>query len=96
MLAELNLKLITCLPTGGAPSPAPSPLPSPAPAPTPNSQAAAADASSLSGSLGSSSAPSGMTALVAPAGTPTGNFDSDEEFHWEGDEFGAEYIPPSN
>jgi hypothetical protein len=95
MLAELNLKLITCLNAGGAPSPAPIPLPSPTPAPTPNGWAAAADASSVSGSLGSSSAPSSVTAAVTPAGPPTGDFDSDEKFHWEGDEFGAEYIPPS-
>jgi hypothetical protein len=95
MLAELNLKLITCLPIGGAPSLAPGPSPSPAPGPTPNGRAAAADASSVSGSLGSSSAPSSVTARVAPAGPPTGNFDFEKEFHWEGNEFGAEYIPPS-
>ncbi len=95
MLAALNLKLIICLPAGGAPSSAPGPLPSPAPAPTLKGWAAAANASSVSGSLGSSSAPSGMTVAVAPAGPPTGNFDSNKGFHWEGDEFGAEYIPPS-
>ncbi len=95
MLAELNLRLIICPPVGGAPSLAPGPSPSPAPAPTPKGQAAVADSSSVSGSLGSSSAPSGMTAVVTPAVPPTGDFDYDNKFHWDGDEFGAEYIPPS-
>jgi hypothetical protein len=72
MLAEMNLKLITCLPAGGKPAPPPSPAPSPAPAPTPSGCAAAADASSVSGSSGSSTAPSGLTAVVAPAPSPAG------------------------
>jgi hypothetical protein len=94
MLVELNLKLIVCLPVGGAPSLTPGPLPSPAPAPTPKGQAAAADAFSVSGSSGSSSAPSGMTVAVATAVPPTGDFDSNDEFHWEGNELGDEYTPP--
>jgi hypothetical protein len=74
MLAELNLKLITCL-AGGKPAPPLGPAPSPVPAPTPGRRAAAADVSSVSGSSGSSTAPSGLAAAVAPAPSPAGNYD---------------------
>ena len=97
LLAELNLKLIKCHPVASSPSsstPAQCPLPSPAPAPTPGGCAAATDASSATGSLGSSSAPSGLTVVVAPAGPPPGNFDSDDEYLWEGNDIGVEYTPP--
>ncbi len=98
-LAELNLKLIKCHPVASSPSssaPPQCPLPSPAPTPTPSGHAAATDASSATGSLGSSSAPSGLTAAVAPAVHPPGNFDLDDKYHWEGDNVGVEYPPPSN
>jgi hypothetical protein len=94
MLAELNLKLITCLPAGGKPAPAPGLAPSPMPAPTPGRHAVAADASSVSGSSGSSTALSGLTAVVAPAPFPSGNYESDDNFHWDGDDFGVEYTAP--
>jgi hypothetical protein len=97
LLAKLNLKLITCLPVASSPSsgtPPPSPLPSPAPAPTLGGRAAATDASSATGSLGSSSAPSCLNAVVALAAPPHGNFDLDDEYHWDGNEFGVEYAPP--
>jgi hypothetical protein len=95
MLAELNLKLITCLLAGGKPAPPPGPAPSPAPAPTPGKHAAA-DASSMSGSSGSSTAPSGLTAVLAPAPSPAGDYESDEDFHWKGDDLGVEYDAPPN
>jgi hypothetical protein len=94
MLAELNLKLITCLPAGGKPAPAPGPVPSPAPAPTPGRHAAAADASSVSVSSGSSTAPSGLTAAVAPVPSPAGNYESDDNFYWDEDDLGVEYDAP--
>ncbi len=81
MLVELNLKLITCLPAGGKPAQAPGPAPFPVPAPTPGRGAAAADASSMSGSFGSSTAPSGLTEAVAPAPSPAGDYESDNDFH---------------
>jgi hypothetical protein len=97
LLAKLNLKLITCLPVVSSPSPgtpAPASLPSPASAPSPSSCAAAADTSLVSGSLGSSSAPSNLMAAVAQDNPTPGNFDSVEEFHWEDDDHGVDYAPP--
>jgi hypothetical protein len=94
MLAELNLKLITCLPAGGKPAPALGLVPSPTPAPTPGRCAAVADASSMSGSSGSSTAPSGLTAAVAPSPSPGGDCESDDNFHWEGADHGVEYDAP--
>jgi hypothetical protein len=94
MLAELNLKPITCLPAGGKPAPALGPAPSPAPAPTPGRCAAVADASSVSSSSGSSTAPSSLMAAGAPAPSPAGNYESDDDFHWEGDDLGVEYDAP--
>jgi hypothetical protein len=90
----LNLKLITCLPAGGKPASASNPMPSPVPAPTPGGCAVAVDASSVSSSLGSSTAPSGLMAVVAPESSPAGNYESDDNFHWDGDNLGVEYAAP--
>jgi hypothetical protein len=90
-LAKLNLKLITCLPVASSPSssaPSQCPWPSPAPASTPGGCAAATDAS-LAISLGSSSAQSGLTAVVAPVVPPPGDFDSDDEYHWDDNDLGV-------
>jgi hypothetical protein len=91
MLAQFGLTFLTCPPVNNAPAPAPSP----APAATQTGHAAAADGSSASGSSGSSSAPSGLTAALALVVPPIEDFDSDEEYHWEGDEYRTEYAPPS-
>jgi hypothetical protein len=64
------------------------------PAPNPGRLTAVTDASSATGSSGSSSALSGLTAVVAPAAPPPGNFDSDDEYHWDGNDLGVEYTPP--
>ena len=40
------------------------------------------------------SAPSGLTAALAPVDPPLADFDSDEEYHWDGDSYGTEYPPP--
>jgi hypothetical protein len=97
LLAKLNLKLITCLPVASSPSlgtPPPVPLPSPASAPSPSGRAGAADSSSVSGSSGSSSASSGLMAAVAQDNPTPGDFDSDEEYHWDGNNLGVGYAPP--
>jgi hypothetical protein len=97
LLAELNLKLIKCNPVASSPSSSAPPqclLPSPMLAPTPSGRAAATDTSSATGSLGSSSALSGLTAAVALAVPPPGNFDLDDEYHWEGNDVGVDYAPP--
>jgi hypothetical protein len=97
LLAKLNLKLITCLPVASSLSSSATPqcsLPSPMPAPTPGGRGAATDASPATGVLGSSSALSGSTAAIAPAVPPPGNFNSDDEYHWDGDDLWVEYPPP--
>ncbi len=94
LLAKLHLKLILCPPV--AAPPAPGPAPSPAPAPTPGSRAAAADASSTSTPLASSVPPSGLMAAVAQSPAPAGDYESDEEFHWDRDNLGVDYTAPPN
>jgi hypothetical protein len=92
LLAELHLKLILCPPVA-APS-APGPAPSPALAPTPGGRAAAAGASSTLTPLASSIPPSGLMVAVAPSPAPAGDYESDEEFHWDGDNLGVDYAAP--
>jgi hypothetical protein len=67
LLAKLNLKRIRCHPVASSPSSSTQhqhPLPSPVPAPIPGGPGEVTDASSATGSLGSSSAPSGLTAQL--------------------------------
>jgi len=72
-----------------APAPAASPAPAPvAPSPSPGGRVASSDDQSVSGSVGSPSAPSGLMATVAED-----DFDSDPEFRWTGEEYGLEYSP---
>ena len=89
LLAELNLKLIS---VGGSGQSAP--VASPAPAATPTGQSAAAATPPPAPGGGSSSAPSGLSAVLASAPSAA-DFESDEEYHWDGDEFGSDYTPPS-
>ncbi len=81
-----KLKLVNGPPSsapGTAPSHAPAPTPStPTPSPSPGGRVASADDRSVSGSVGSPSAPSDLMASVA-----------DQEFCWTGDEDGFEYSP---
>ena len=79
MLVELNLKLV---PTAPAPASNPAPAP-PAPA-TPNVRVAAAEPGTSSGSA---AVPSGLAAALAT----DGDYDSGDDFHWDGDESGVEY-----
>jgi hypothetical protein len=92
LLAELNLKLISSPPA--AATSAPGPAPSPAPAPTHGGRAAAADASSTSGCSFSSAPPSGLTAALAPSPSSAGDYEPDEDYHWDGDDLGVEYVAP--
>ncbi len=91
LLAILNLKIVTCPPAAAAP---PSLSPSPMPAPTPGGRSAAADAPLSPGSSGSLVPPSGLTAAVASAPLLNEEYDSGDDFHWAGDDFGNEYPPP--
>jgi hypothetical protein len=98
-LTKLNLKLIKCHPVASSPSYSTTPhcpLPSSTLGYTPSGHAAATDTSSATSSLGSSSAPSGLSAVVAPVVPPPVDFDLDDEYHWEGNDIGVEYSPPPN
>jgi hypothetical protein len=55
---------------------------------------AVTDASCVTGLSGSSTAKSGLTTAVALAVHPPGDFDWDDEYHWEGNDVGVEYAPP--
>jgi hypothetical protein len=81
LLVELNLKLIRVSPPAGAPAAAPTPAASP----SPEGRSAVADEASTLGSTGSATALSGLIATVAE------EFDSDNNFHWVGDESGVEF-----
>ncbi len=84
MLTEMNLKLVsTALDSASAQGPAP-----PAAA-TPNVRVATAESGTCSGST---AAPSGLTAALAT----DGDYDSGDDFHWDGDELGVEYISKLN
>ena len=91
LLKDLNLKLVNGPPRSSPPAPAPSAAPAPtpaapAPSPSPGGRVASANECSVSGSVGSPSAPSGLMASVADD-----DFDSDEDFRWAGDESGLDY-----
>ena len=61
----------------------------PAPTPAPAPRAAAADGG------GSLVPPSGLTVVVAPSPAPEEDFDTDDEFWWDGYDYGAEYSSTS-
>ncbi len=89
-LKELNLKLVKG-PPSSTPTPAPAASPAlvpAAPSPSPGGRVSSTYDRSVSGSVGSPSAPLGLMATVAED-----YFDSDEEFRWTGDESGLEYSP---
>jgi hypothetical protein len=92
LLTELNRKLIVCQParpSSAAAAPAGAkadPAGTPSPAPNPGGCAASTDTGFGSGSAGSVAAPSGLTAAVAPVSDEEGEYDTDEEFTWDGNE----------
>ncbi len=90
LLAELNLKLIS---VGGSPAPAPNPPPTSET--TPLGQSAATTPPPPASGGGSTSTPSGLTAVLASSATLEHDFESDDEYHWDSDEFGSAYTPPS-
>ncbi len=75
MLAELNLKLIQVSPPAGSPAA----TPTPAASPTPVGHSAVTNEASALGLVGLATAPSGLVATVAE------DFDSDDNFRWDGD-----------
>ena len=90
LLAEMNLALVL-LPAGSAPAPPPTAA---APA-TPTVRVATAEGKPTVCS-GSTMAPSGLTAALSVANKFDGDYDSGDNFHWDGNEFGAEYTPKLN
>ncbi len=85
LLAELNLKLIRVSPPAAGP---PAAAPAPAASPSPGGRSAVAYEAPASGLTGSANAPSGIVATVVE------EYDSDNNFCWDGDEFGVEFSGP--
>jgi hypothetical protein len=81
LLAKLNLKLIQVSPCAGSLAMAPAPAASP----TPGERSVVANEASVLGLVGSATAPSGLIATIAK------EFDSDDNFCWDGDENGLEF-----
>jgi hypothetical protein len=88
LLKELNLKLIQGPPSLSMLAPACAPAPAaPTPAPSPGGRAAVVDGLASTGSSGSGTALSGMTAAL----DPVQEYESDEDFCWAGDKEGVGY-----
>jgi hypothetical protein len=93
LLAELNLKLITCPLAKLSASPtAPVVAPAPPPSPDPDLGGCAASTSlaSLSGLMGLATAPSSLAAGVAPLKEDGSEYDMDNDISWEGDDLGVD------
>jgi hypothetical protein len=94
LLAEFNLKLIACPPAKPSSSPtapavAPAPLPSPGPAPS--GRVASTNLASLFDSTGLATASSGLSARVAPLKEDASEYDTDDDFSWEGDDSSVDF-----
>jgi hypothetical protein len=89
LLAELNLKLVKGPPPAAAPAPA-SPGHVPAASPSPGGRSTVADKALVSGLSGSVDVPLGLVATVADK-----EYDSGDDFCWEGDEYGVGFTGPS-
>ncbi len=85
LLAKLNLKLIRVSSPAADP---PAAAPAPASSPSPGRHSAVADQAPVSGLTGSANASSGLVAMVAE------EYDLDDNFRWDGDEFGIEFSGP--
>jgi hypothetical protein len=89
LLISLSLKLIHVAPVASPPAPAPV-APAPAAAtPSPGGCVATANLPPLGGLTESATAPSGLTAHTLNI---LEEFDLDDDFHWDGDETGADYV----
>jgi hypothetical protein len=87
LLKSLNLKLIHVAPVASPPAPAPAAPPPAAATPSPGGCMATANLPLSGGSTGSATAPSGLTANALDV---LEDFDSDDNFCWDGDESGAD------
>jgi hypothetical protein len=87
LLKSLNLKFIHVAPVVSPPAPVPA-APAPAAAtPSSGGRVATADLPPSGGSTGSATTPSGLMAHVLDVSK---DFDSDDNFCWDGDESGAD------
>ncbi len=89
LLKSLNLKLIKVSPSPSPPAPAPGATAPAAATPSPGGCNASTAPPPWGGSPGSATAPSGFMARMSDVSE---DFDSDEEFRWNGDECGADYV----
>jgi hypothetical protein len=92
LLKSLNLKLIHVAPVASPPAPAPAAFTPTGATPSPGGRVATADVPPLGGATGSATAPSGLTARTLDV---LEDFDLDDNFRWDGDEFGANYVDHS-
>ncbi len=89
LLKSLNLKLIQVAPAASPPAPAPAASTPAAASPSPGGRVATADLPPLGGSTGSANAPSGLMACTLDVSE---DFKSDDNFRWDGDESGTDYV----
>jgi hypothetical protein len=82
------MSLAKMSPSSMAPAVALAPLPSPGPAP--GGRVASADSATLSGSTGLATAPSGLAARVTCLKEDASEYDTDNDFSWEGDDLGVD------
>ncbi len=87
LLKSLNLKLIHGAPMVSPPAPTPAAPAQAAATPSPGRGVATANLPPLGGLTGSATTPSG---LMAHALDVLEDFDSDDNFHWDGDESGTD------
>jgi hypothetical protein len=93
LLKSLNLKLIHVAPMASPPAPTPAASAPAVATPSPGGRMATVDLPSSGGSIGNATAPSGLTAHGLDV---MEDFDSDDNFCWDGDESGADYIVHSH
>jgi hypothetical protein len=89
LLKLLNLKLIQVAPAASPPAPAPAASTPAAASSSPGGHVVTADLPPLGGSTGSANTPSGLTACTLD---DLEDFDLDDDFRWDGDESGADYV----
>jgi hypothetical protein len=89
LLKSLHLKLIHVAPVASTPAPAPAASAPAGATPSPRGCVATAGLPPLGGLTGSATAPSCLTTCMLDV---LEQFDSDDDFRWDGDDSGADYV----
>jgi hypothetical protein len=96
LLKDLGFKLITCpAATPGMAPPVPAAAASSTTPAAPVPPLSGVSTSAVPGSLGSVATPAALVASVIPAVAPVDEYDTDDDFHWDGDECGITYGAPA-